>query len=214
MNVAHHFDDWEQQYESCVLGMWVFLVTEVMFFGGVFATYMVYRVKYPDAFAHASQHLDETLGTFNTFVLLTSSLTMALAVRAAHLGRSRQVGVLIVLTMILGTVFLGVKFYEYHHKYEQGLMPLLGLPLNFNGPAEELGPTRLFYGLYFGMTGIHAVHMILGIAILALFISPALRGRYDGDNFLSIEIVGLYWHFVDLVWIFLFPLLYLVDRSQ
>jgi cytochrome c oxidase subunit 3 len=213
MNVAHHFEDWDQQYESCVLGMWVFLVTEVMFFGGVFATYMVYRVLYPEAFAHASQHLDETLGGFNTFVLLTSSLTMALGVRAAHLGRSKQVALMITLTIFLGVVFLGVKFYEYYDKYEQGLMPLFGLPFDYVGPSELRGPTQIFYGLYFAMTGIHAAHMIIGVVILSLFISPALLGRYSGGNFLPVEIVGLYWHFVDLVWIFLFPLLYLVDRS-
>ena len=211
--VAHHFDDWQQQYETCVLGMWAFLVSEVMFFGGVFATYMVYRVKNPDAFAQASHHLDVHLGTFNTFVLLTSSLTMALAVRAAHLGRSRQVGLLIGLTMALGAIFLGIKFYEYYHKYEEGLMPLLGLPFNYVGRPEEAGATRLFYGLYFAMTGVHALHMIIGIAIMALFIPGALREKYAGGNSLSVEVMGLYWHFVDLVWIFLFPLLYLVDRS-
>jgi cytochrome c oxidase subunit 3 len=193
--------------------MWAFLVSEIMFFGGVFAVYMVYRGLYFDAFAHASQHLDEKLGTFNTFVLLTSSLTMALAVRAAHMGRSKMVGLLIIATMALGAIFLGIKFYEYYHKYEEGLMPMLGMPFHFKGPTGEAGPTRLFYGLYFGMTGVHALHMIIGIVIMALFIPPALRGRYDGGNYLSVEILGLYWHFVDLVWIFLFPLLYLVDRS-
>jgi cytochrome c oxidase subunit III len=209
--VAHHFDDWEQQYDSCVLGMWAFLVSEVMFFGGLFATYMVYRLKFPLAFDHASEHLDIFLGGFNTFALLTSSLTMALAVRAAHLGKSRQVGLFIGLTMALGILFLGIKGLEYYHKYEDGLAPLLGLPFRYEGP--EVGPTKIFYGLYFAMTGVHAVHMIIGIAILGLFIRPALRGAYSGGYSLSVELIGLYWHFVDLVWIFLFPLLYLVDRS-
>jgi cytochrome c oxidase subunit 3 len=211
--VAHHFDDWEQQYDSCVLGMWVFLVSEVMFFGGLFATYMVYRFKFPEAFDHASEHLDIWLGGFNTFALLTSSLTMALAVRAAHLGQSRQIALMISLTMALGLVFLGVKSLEYYHKYEDGLAPLLGLGLPFRYEGAEPGPTQLFYGLYFAMTGVHALHMIIGIAILGLFIRPALRGAYSGANSLSVEIIGLYWHFVDLVWIFLFPLLYLIDRS-
>jgi cytochrome c oxidase subunit III len=211
--VAHHFDDWEQQYDSCVLGMWAFLVSEVMFFGGLFATYMVYRFKFPEAFDHASEHLDIVLGGFNTFVLLTSSLTMALAVRAAHLGQRRQIALLIALTMALGLVFLGVKGLEYFHKYEDGLAPLLGLGLPFRYEGAEPGPTQLFYGLYFAMTGVHAIHMIIGIAILGLFIRPALRGAYSGANSLSVEIIGLYWHFVDLVWIFLFPLLYLIDRS-
>jgi cytochrome c oxidase subunit 3 len=212
--VAHHFDDWEQQYDSCVLGMWVFLVSEIMFFGGVFATYAVYRGLYPEAFHEASLHLDVYLGTFNTFVLLTSSLTMALGVRAAHLGQSRQVALMIALTIVLGSIFLGIKFYEYYHKYEEGMMPLFGLPFDSEGPPALAGATRLFYGLYFTMTGIHALHMIIGIAIMLLFIPPALRGRYAGGNSLSVEIIGLYWHFVDLVWIFLFPLLYLIDRAH
>jgi cytochrome c oxidase subunit 3 len=216
-HVAHHFDDWQQQQEACLLGMWVFLVTEVMFFGGLFVTYAVYRLLHHDAFAAASHQLDLTLGTFNTFVLLTSSLTMALAVRAAHLGRSRHVAMFIGLTMLLGAVFLGVKFYEYGHKVEEGLAPLLGLPFRYwehDLTPEEAGPARLFLGLYFGMTGVHALHMVIGIAILAFFLRPALRGRYDGGDSLFVEIVGLYWHFVDLVWIFLFPMLYLIDRSQ
>jgi cytochrome c oxidase subunit III len=209
---AHHFDDWRQQYDSCVLGMWVFLVSEVMFFGGLFATYMIYRASYPEAFADASRELDVTLGTFNTFALLTSSLTMALAVQAAHLGRSRRAGLMVLLTIALGGVFLGVKFYEYVHKYHEGLAPLLNLPFSYEGP--DAGPRRIFLGLYFGMTGVHALHMVIGIAMLAALVPPALRGGYGpGSNSLPVEIIGLYWHFVDLVWIFLFPLLYLVDRS-
>lgn len=208
---AHHFDDYQQQTDACLLGMWAFLVSEVMFFGGVFAVYMIYRWRSPMAFAHASQELDVVLGTFNTFVLLTSSLTMALGVRAAHLGRSRQVAIMLGATMALGAAFLGIKFYEYWHKYHENLAPLLNLPFHFEG--DDPGPTKLFFGLYFGMTGVHALHMIIGIALLAPFASRALRNRYAGANSLEIEIVGLYWHFVDLVWIFLFPLLYLVDRS-
>jgi cytochrome c oxidase subunit 3 len=209
--VAHHFDDWQQQYDSCVLGMWVFLVSEVMFFGGLFTAYMVYRALFPEAFAHGSRELDVTLGTFNTFVLLTSSLTMALAVRAAHLGRSRQVAGMLLATIALGVTFLGVKFFEYAHKYHEGLAPLLNLPFKYEG--DDAGPFRLFLGLYFGMTGVHALHMIIGVVILGLFVPPAWRGRYGpGGNALPVEIVGLYWHFVDIVWIFLFPLLYLIGR--
>lgn len=209
--VAHHFDDWEQQYDSCVLGMWVFLVTEVMFFGGLFTAYMVYRSRYPHAFAAASQTLDVFWGTFNTFVLLTSSLTMALAVRAAHLGRSKQVAQFLGLTMLLGAAFLCVKFYEYAHKYHEGLAPLLGLPFEYAG--QDVGARKIFLGLYFGMTGVHALHMIIGIALLGLFAVPAWRNRLGAGGALKVEIAGLYWHFVDLVWIFLFPLLYLIDRS-
>ncbi|RIK82533.1 MAG: cytochrome oxidase subunit III [Planctomycetota bacterium] len=209
--VAHHFDDWQQQYDACVLGMWVFLVTEVMFFGGLFTAYMVYRSTYPHAFAAASQSLDVLWGTVNTFILLTSSLTMALGVRAAHLGQSRRAAQFLGLTMLLGAAFLGVKFYEYAHKYHEGLAPLLGLPFAYAGP--DAGARKIFLGLYFGMTGVHALHMIIGVVLLGCFAVPAWLNRLGPGGALKIEIAGLYWHFVDLVWIVLFPLLYLIDRS-
>jgi cytochrome c oxidase subunit 3 len=217
---ALQFDDYEQQYDACVLGMWVFLMTEVMFFGGIFTAYAIYRLLDHEAFALASQHTDITLGSLNTFVLLTSSLTMALAVRAAHLGRSKHVGLFVVLTMALGAAFLGIKFLEYYHKYEDHLAPVLGLPFDASEVSKDpalAGPIQLFLGFYFGMTGIHAVHMIIGICLLAQFLPRASREAPGPGaavlSALNIEIVGLYWHFVDLVWIFLFPLLYLVDRS-
>jgi cytochrome c oxidase subunit 3 len=210
--VASHFDDREQQFEACLLGMWVFLITEVMFFGGLFATYAVYRHASPEAFADASRQLDIVLGTVNTSVLLTSSLTMALAVRAAHVGENRQATYLIGATMALGIVFLAIKFYEYAHKVHEGLAPLLGMPFRADGPNP--GSTQLFFGLYFAMTGVHALHMVIGVALMAALVAPTWRGRFSHDNALTAEIAGLYWHFVDVVWIFLFPLLYLIDRSQ
>jgi cytochrome c oxidase subunit 3 len=217
---AHQFDDYDQQYDACVLGMWVFLMTEVMFFGGIFTAYFVYRLLHHEAFALASQHTDITLGTLNTFVLLTSSLTMALAVRAAHLGNSKHVGLFIGGTMVLGAAFLGIKFIEYYHKYEEHIAPVLGLPFVAPQAVQDAGlagPFQLFLGFYFGMTGIHALHMIIGIALLAQFLPRASRAAPGPGaavlSALNIEIVGLYWHFVDLVWIFLFPMLYLIDRS-
>lgn len=209
--VAHHFDDWNQQYDACVLGMWAFLVSEVMFFGGAIAVYMIYRWQTPMAFAHASNELDVWLGTFNTFILLTSSLTVALGVRYAHMGQSRKVGWMLVLTIVLGAIFLGIKAYEYYTKFHHNLAPLLNLPFDWTG--EDPGPTKIFFGLYFGMTGIHAIHMIIGVVLMALFIPAAFRNEYRDGNSLRVEVIGLYWHFVDLVWIFLFPLLYLVDRA-
>lgn len=209
--VAHHFDDWEQQYDACVLGMWAFLVSEVMFFGGVIAVYMIYRWQTPMAFAYASQELSAPLGTFNTFILLTSSLTVALGVRYAHTGESRKVGWMLISTIVLGAIFLGIKAYEYYTKFEHNLAPLLNLPFDYAGP--DPGPTKIFFGLYFGMTGIHALHMIIGVVLMAMFVPAAFRNEYRDGNSLGVEIIGLYWHFVDLVWIFLFPLLYLVDRS-
>jgi cytochrome c oxidase subunit 3 len=209
--VAPYFDDYQQQVEACVLGMWAFLVSEVMFFGGLFATYMTYRHQYPTEFASASRHLDLWLGTLNTWVLLTSSLTMALAVRAAHHDKPRAAAALIGVTILLGVAFLGVKFAEYVHKYHEGLAPLGGLP--FEAGQQAPGPTRLFFGLYFAMTGVHALHMIIGVAALAWLLVHIGRGRFTGADSLPVEITGLYWHFVDLIWIFLFPLLYLIDRS-
>jgi cytochrome c oxidase subunit III len=209
--VAPYFDDYQQQTDACLLGMWAFLVSEIMFFGGLFATYMVYRHQYPAEFAAASRHLDLWLGTFNTWVLLTSSLTMALAVRTAHLGQPRAAGGLIALTMLLGVIFLGVKFAEYIHKYHEGLAPLLELP--FEAGEVAPGPMQLFFGLYFAMTGVHALHMIIGVAALGWLLVQVGRGHFTGAASLPVEVTGLYWHFVDLIWIFLFPLLYLIDRS-
>jgi cytochrome c oxidase subunit 3 len=208
--VAEHFDDYDQQTDACMFGMWVFLVTEVMFFGGVFATYLVYRRMFPDAFAAASGELDVYWGTINTFVLLTSSLTMAIAVRASQQVRRGATALAILATMALGGVFLGIKFYEYAHKVHEHLAPLLGLPFEFTGPNP--GAARIFFGLYFGMTGFHALHMIIGIGLLAHLLRHVLAS--PGRSALRVEIVGLYWHFVDLVWIFLFPILYLIDRAQ
>jgi cytochrome c oxidase subunit 3 len=191
--------------------MWTFLVSEVMFFGGLFTTYAVYRHGAPQAFAAASRELDVVLGSINTLVLLTSSLTMALAVRETHLGRSRRAMLLVLLTMALGIAFLGIKFSEYAHKYREGFAPLAGRPFHFEG--APIGPAKLFFGLYFAMTGVHAVHMIIGVALLGvLALSLGLRPGSEKHE-IRMEVAGLYWHFVDIVWIFLFPLLYLVDRK-
>jgi cytochrome c oxidase subunit III len=208
--VAEHFDDYAQQTDACLFGMWAFLMSEVMFFGGVFATYLVYRRWYPDAFAAASRELDVYWGTINTFVLLTSSLTMALAVRAAQQARRGPTALAILATMILGGAFLGIKFYEYAHKVHEHLAPLAGLPFHFEG--AEQGAAQIFFGLYFGMTGLHALHMVIGIVLLANLLRQVFAA--PEESALRVEVVGLYWHFVDLVWIFLFPILYLIDRSQ
>jgi cytochrome c oxidase subunit III len=209
--LAEHFTDRKQQYDSCVLGMWLFLVSEVMFFGGFFLVYLIYRNSAYAEFAAASRQLDVTLGTVNTFVLLTSSLTMALAVNAAHQRRSFMTALFLIATIVLGTVFLGIKFSEYWHKYEEGRLPIQEA-FGTNLIATERH-TRIFYGIYFGMTGIHALHMIIGIVVMVLLLFGIVRGMLLEGRSLPIEMSGLYWHFVDLVWIFLFPLLYLVDRS-
>ncbi len=204
--LAHHFDNLAQQSEAATLGMWVFLVTEVLFFGGLFATYMIYRNWYPDAFAAASHELDVTLGTVNTVVLITSSLTMALAVHAAQLGQRKLLMTFLILTMILGAVFLGIKSVEYYHKFVEHHVPGSG----FQFEKEYFRHAQLFFSLYFIMTGLHAVHMICGIGVLAFLLAPSWKGRYNSAYHNPLECTGLYWHFVDIVWIFLFPLLYLL----
>ena len=207
--LQHHFDDMEQQAEASTLGMWVFLVTEIMFFGGLFMAYLVYRTQMPDAFREASHHLDITLGATNTVILIVSSLTMALAVRSAQTGQpaKTQVGWL-VATMVFGAAFLGIKAIEYTEKFRDHIVP---------GPFFEWHGTyprgaEMFYSLYFAMTGLHALHMVVGLGIMTVMASLAWRGRFDDTYYTPIEVSGLYWHFVDIVWIFLFPLLYLIGR--
>ncbi len=203
-----HFDDLGQQFEASSLGMWIFLATEILFFGGLFTAYLVYRMQYPEAFAGASHHLNVVLGGINTAVLIGSSLTMALGVWSAQTGRRRALIVFLVLTIALGLVFLGIKSFEYATKFEEGLVP--GASFRYEGP--DPAHAQLFFSLYFIMTGLHATHMIVGIGILSVLIVMASRGRFSAAYNTPVEISGLYWHFVDIVWIFLFPLLYLIDR--
>jgi cytochrome c oxidase subunit 3 len=205
---AHHFDDVEQQHEASWLGMWVFLATEVMFFGGMFACYFVYRHWYLQAFASASNHLDVLLGGINTAVLICSSFTMALAVHSAETSRRKPLINFLLLTTVLGLVFLGIKFYEYHTKFEEHLVP--GSSFKFEDSLAQ--PAEIFFSFYFAMTGMHAVHMIIGIGLLTALALKARRDRFSAAYHTPVELTGLYWHFVDIVWIFLFPLLYLLGR--
>ena len=204
--LAEQFDDLAQQHEAASLGMWVFLVTEILFFGGLFAGYTVYRTSYPEAFREASHHLDVLLGSINTVVLITSSLTMALAVYSAQAGRRRALVVYLLLTLVLGAVFLGIKSTEYAHKYEQGLVP--GTLFAYSGPHP--GQVELFMLFYFVMTGLHALHLIVGLGMLGILAVLAWRGQFSADYYAPVETGGLYWHFIDIVWIFLLPLLYLI----
>jgi cytochrome c oxidase subunit 3 len=205
--LQHHFDDMAQQAEASTLGMWVFLVTEIMFFGGLFTAYMVYRSAYPVGFQEASHHLDVIWGATNTMVLICSSLTMALAVRAAQTSAPPKVQVgWLAGTMVLGLAFLGIKYIEYADKFTHNLVP--GPNFVWEGSYPEAA--EMFYSLYFAMTGLHAIHMIVGIGIMTVIAILAWRGGFDSDYYTPVEVSGLYWHFVDIVWIFLFPLLYLI----
>ena len=206
--LAHQFDDSEQQFEASSLGMWVFLLTEVMFFGGLFTGYIIYRTAYPEAWALGSNTLDVVLGGFNTAVLIASSLTMALAVHFAQLGNRKLVVLFLVLTIVFGSAFLGVKVVEYSHKFHEHHVP--GPSFHFEG--EHARNAQLFFSFYFAMTGMHALHMLIGIGILFVLVWMAATGRFTADYFNPVEMFGLYWHFVDIIWIFLYPLLYLVGR--
>lgn len=217
--LQHHFENMEQQREAGALGMWVFLVTEIMFFGGMFFAYTLYRSKFPMEFASASNHLDLTLGTINTAVLILSSFTMALAVYSAQVGNRRNQIISLALTIALGLTFLGIKAVEYYDKYRDHLIPGRLFPGNPFSPAGvHLLPganpqnIEMFYWIYFAMTGMHAVHMVIGVGLLSVILYFAWRGKYGPEYHNPVEVSGLYWHFVDIVWIFLFPLLYLLGR--
>jgi len=207
--VAHQFEDAEQQKEASTLGMWAFLVTEVMFFGGIFGAYAVCHYLYPEAFKAASNRLDVLMGAINTGVLICSSLTMALAVRAAQTDKPKQIAPLLWVTILLGLVFFTIKYFEYAHKFHENLFP--GASFQFEGPFGV--QAQLFFVLYFVMTGLHAFHMVIGIGLMLWLIRRAGKGHFSSSYYSPVEIGGLYWHFVDLVWIYLFPLLYLIGRA-
>ncbi|HEX8550842.1 MAG TPA: cytochrome c oxidase subunit 3 family protein [Abditibacteriaceae bacterium] len=216
--LMHHFDDLTQQRETITMGMWAFLVTEIMMFGALFFVYSLYRFKYHDAYAAGSHLLDWKLGTLNTCVLLFSSLTMALAVHAAQLRQKKRLLTFLMLTTILGVMFLGIKAVEWIKDYHEGI-----IPGKFWGPTPEtlshlapellaklnLDNLQLFFIIYFSMTGLHAIHMIIGLGILVYYMMLARKGAFSEGNDQPVELFGLYWHFVDVVWVFLFPLLYL-----
>ena len=208
-SLAHQFEDMAQQREAAALGMWAFLITEVLFFGGLFTAYIVYRMQYPHAFAEASHHLSILLGGINTGVLLGSSLSMVLAVHAAQEGRKGATIRFLVLTFLLGMTFLAIKAFEYSHKFEEHLFP--GSGFLYDGPDPS--HAQLYFVLYFMMTGVHAAHMIVGVLLLLVMITFTARGRFSAEYYSPIENFGLYWHFVDIVWIFLYPLLYLIDAG-
>jgi cytochrome c oxidase subunit 3 len=209
--LREQFDTAAQQKDASTLGMWIFLITEVMFFGGLFLAYTVYRRAYPEIFAIASTTLNVYIGAANTVVLLCSSLTMVLAVRAAQLGKTRLIVLFLILTLILGGIFLGVKAYEWNEKYVEHHIP--GPSFHLDGvPPDMQGHAQLFFSLYFAMTGLHALHMVVGAGLLTFLLLQARAGKYTAEYNTPVDLIGLYWHFVDIIWIFLFPLLYLIDR--
>jgi cytochrome c oxidase subunit 3 len=204
--LQHHYSEPEQQRESAKLGMWIFLLTEVLFFGGLFVAYSVYRAWNPEIFHQAHVHLDIELGAINTLVLITSSLTIALAIRSMQLARKKETLVLLTVTLALAALFLVIKYFEYSHKIHLGQ-----LPGKFYSYTEIAGTNpHIFFSVYFAMTGLHGLHVIVGIGVIAWLIVRTAKNHFSPEYCTPIEMTGLYWHLVDIIWIFLFPLFYLV----
>lgn len=203
----HHFVDNEQQFDSAKMGMWIFLVTEVLFFGVLFGTYIVYRLWYPDLFTQASTELDTVLGGINTIVLIGSSLTVAMAIRAAQLNKKKQVVINLGVTIALAAVFMVIKYFEWTHKFDLGIFP--GRYYAFEG--IEHAKANVFFSIYYLMTGLHGIHVLIGMGYIGWIMWRANQGHFNSEYYAPVEITGLYWHLVDMVWIFLFPLFYLIE---
>lgn len=206
-HIDHHFETWEQQHTTNLLGMWVFLATEVMFFGGMFLAYTVFRSIHPESFAAAAQHQNILAGSINTIVLIVSSLMMVLAVRAAQLGQRKVAVFFLLVTASLGLVFLGIKGLEYYQHWAEGLAP--GVNYNYTR-ALDANVQALFFWLYFAMTGVHAIHMLIGVVLVSIVAVRVSRGSFLRDRYTRAEQMGLYWHFVDVIWLFLFGLFYMI----
>ena len=249
-HLQHHFDTPEQQFDAGKLGIWLFLATEILLFGGLFCAYAIYRANHPEIFVYAHQFLDKVLGGTNTVVLLCSSLTMAWAVRASQLGQRKLLIVLLSLTLLGGFGFMGIKAVEYEQKWKHGLLPGTHFAPHEEGEAtpaatpptapsatikpSATGPagtvrhhaaeaanepghgkrpsnTQIFFGIYFLMTGLHGLHVLVGMGAIVWILIRSIKGEFGPDYFTPVDFVGLYWHLVDLIWIFLFPLLYLIS---
>ncbi|HKJ46099.1 MAG TPA: cytochrome c oxidase subunit 3 family protein [Balneolales bacterium] len=205
--VQHHFVDAEQQFDTAKLGMWIFLVTEILFFGGLFCAYVVFRSWYPQTFMEASGHLDKILGGADTVDLICSSVTMALAIHYIQVGKEKLTFILLGITFLFGAAFIGSHLYEWLDEMSVGIYP--GSAYAFKGISDP--HAYVFFTLYYLMTGLHGIHVLVGMGLMAWLMVKTKRGRFSSEYYTPIEITGLYWHFVDLIWIFLLPLLYLVD---
>jgi cytochrome c oxidase subunit 3 len=208
--LQHHFEDLGQQHEASTLGMWAFLATEILFFGGALGAYWVYRILYPAAWALGAGQQNWKAGALNTIVLIISSLTMALAVREAQLGRRKGIVLMLGLTLIFGSIFLAIKGWEYTQHFHEGLFP--GVHFTWNHVPELAPKVQLFMVFYWGLTGLHALHMVIGAGLLIWMMWRAWKDHFGPEYYGPVEVMGLYWHFVDIVWIFLFPFLYLIHQ--
>jgi cytochrome c oxidase subunit 3 len=223
-HLQHHFDTEEQQFDAGKLGIWLFLATEILLFGGLFCAYAIYRANHPEIFVYAHQFLDKILGGTNTVILLCSSLTMAWAVRASQLGQRTLLIALLSLTLLGGCGFMGIKYVEYKAKWEHGLLP--GTHFSHQDEGESAAAAgaakpgthgkrpsnvQIFFGIYFLMTGLHGIHVLAGMGAIVWILVRSIKGQFGPAYYTPVDFVGLYWHLVDLIWIFLFPLLYLIS---
>jgi cytochrome c oxidase subunit 3 len=205
-HVAHHFDSADTQFDAGRMGVWLFLVTEILLFGGLFCAFAIFRSWYFAAFVEAHHHLDKVMGGINTMVLIFSSLTMALAVRSAQTNNPKQTNLLLLVTLVCAGAFLVVKYFEYTHKFHEGLLP----GGHFHGEGFKTKEAGIFFAVYFMMTGIHGLHVVIGMGLIAWILLRNMKSEFSSKYYAPVENVGLYWHLVDLVWIYLFPLLYLI----
>lgn len=203
---AHHFDSAEHEFDASKFGMWLFLVTEIMLFGGLFVAYIIFRNLYPEMFAEAHHHLDKVMGATNTIVLLLSSWTMARAIGYAQRNNPTKSIQMLVATLVCASTFLVIKFFEYRHKFHDGLLP----GAYFSNHELTHPKADLFFSLYFLMTGLHGLHVLIGMSLIAWVLVRSSRKEFSEHYYTPVEMVGLYWHLVDLIWIYLFPLLYLI----
>lgn len=206
-HVQHHFVDSDQQFEASKMGMWIFLATEILFFGGLFTAYIVYRAWYPELFTLASEELNTLWGAVNTIVLIGSSLTVAMAIKSAQLNQIRNISINLGITIALACVFMVIKYFEYTHKFHLGIFP--GEFYTYEGIDHP--KARVFFSLYYLMTGLHGIHVLVGIGLMIWLMVRAIKGHFNSEYYTPVEITGLYWHLVDIIWIFLFPLFYLID---
>ncbi len=203
--VAHHFDTKAQEFDAAKLGMWLFLGQELLFFGGLFVAYCIFRGLYPEMFVEAHNHLSWKMGGLNTLFLIASSFTMVMGVRSAQLSQKKRTGWYLFFTMAFAVAFMVVKYFEYTEKIHHGL-----LPYNWFNAEGTFTNLHLFFGLYFAMTGLHGLHVVVGIGLIAWLIKRNAQGHFHSGYYTPVEMVGLYWHLVDMIWIFLFPLFYLI----
>lgn len=204
--VAHHFSNADVQFDANRMGVWLFLITEILLFGGLFCAFAIFRSWYFDAFVEAHHYLDKVMGSINTVVLICSSLTVALSIRAAQMNNKKLTVILLIITLLCAAAFMGIKYVEYSHKFHDGLLP--GRYFNVEGFQSPHG--GIFFGLYFMMTGLHGIHVLIGMGLMIWVLIRAMKGEFSSRYYAPLEGVGLYWHLVDLIWIFVFPLIYLV----